>query len=371
MEGHIGLVVNPVAGLGGRVALHGTDGVHARSEALRRGALRWSPGRAVEALRSLNGAAGVSLVTYPGEMGEDEAREAGFEPAVIGRIRRGRTGPGDTTRAARDLVASGIDLLLFAGGDGTARDVQAAIGMGPLALGIPAGVKIHSGVFATTPRDAGRLALEVVLGRLPAVREGEVLDIDEDAYRLGRVEARLYGYLAVPAARQGLQGVKTAGRTDAASLAGIASELAERVAADGRRWLIGPGTTMRAVLDRLGLEGSLLGVDVVERRRLVAVDATERELLHLLDGRKAGLLLGVIGGQGYLLGRGNQQISPAVLRRVDRDAIVVAATPGKLAALGGRPLLVDTGDSELDRSFGGYLRVTTGYRIAVLYRVSG
>ena len=371
MTCRIGLIVNPIAGLGGRAGLHGTDGPEAPLEARRRGVPPWSPGRAVEALAVLRGQADIQIVTYPGEMGEAEARAAGFEPQVIGRIRPGRTGPDDTRRAARELVALGVDLLLFAGGDGTARDVQAAIGHGPLALGIPAGVKLHSGVFATAPRDAGRLALEVARGRQQGTREGEVVDIDEEAYRLGHVAARLFGYLAVPAAAQGLQGVKAGAATDETSLAGIAQDLAERIAADRRLWLVGPGTTTRAVLARLGLTGSLLGVDAVQAGRVVAVDAGERDLLALLDGRPAGLVLSVIGGQGYLLGRGNQQLSPAVLRRVDPAAVLLAATPGKLAALGGRPLLVDTGDAEFDRSMAGYVRVTTGYRQAVLYRVGG
>lgn len=371
MAGQIGLIVNPVAGLGGRVGLHGSDGESALREAVRRGATPWSPLRATQALSLLRGRPGIALATYAGEMGEDAARAAGLEPQVLGRIRPGRTGPDDTRRAARELVALGVDLLLFAGGDGTARDVHTAIGLGPLTLGIPAGVKLHSGVFATTPHDAGRLALEVAAGRLQAVREGEVMDIDETAYREGRVEARLYGYLAVPAAAEGLQSVKSGAETDESSLAGIARDVAARIAADARLWLIGPGTTTRAVLARLGLAGSLLGVDAVQGGRLLLTDAREEELLELLDGRAAGLVLGVIGGQGYLLGRGNQQLSPAVLRRIERAAILVAATPGKLVALGGRPLLVDTGDDALDRSLQGYWRVTTGHRTQVLYRVAG
>ncbi len=367
----IGLLVNPVAGLGGRVGLKGSDGPETLAEARRRGAVAEAPGRAIEALRALAGQ-GIGIVTYPREMGEDEARSAGLSPRVIGRIVPGATSGDDTRRAARELQNLGVDLLLFAGGDGTARDVQAAVGTGQLALGIPAGVKIHSGVFATSPGQAGRLALDVCLGRARGQRDGEVMDIDEEAFRQGRVDARLYGYLRVPDEPSELQAAKTGQAREDESLAGIAEDLAERIAADRERlWLIGPGSTTAAIMQHLGLQGTLLGVDALLGGGICALDAGERELLELLRGRSAKVVLTVIGGQGYLLGRGNQQLSPAVLRQVGREGLVVAATPGKLATLGGRPLLVDTGAPDLDRSLRGYIRVTTGYRRETVYRIGG
>ena len=365
----IGLLVNPVAGLGGRVGLKGSDGPNTLAEARRRGAVAEAPGRAVEALRTLAGQ-GIGVVTYPWEMGEDEARLAGLSPTVIGRITPGATSRDDTRRAARELRDLGVDLLLFAGGDGTARDVQAAVGLDQLVLGIPAGVKMHSGVFATSPGEAGRLALAVCRGRVRGVRDGEVMDIDEEAFRQGRVDARLYGYLRVPDEPSGLQAVKTGQARQDEILAGIAQDLAERIAADRERlWLIGPGSTTAAIMQRLGLRGTLLGVDAVLDGSMLLADAGERDLLELLAGRPASIVLTVIGGQGYLLGRGNQQLSPAVLRRVGREGLVVVATQGKLATLGGRPLLVDTGDPDLDLSLHGYIRVTTGYRQETVYRI--
>ena len=44
------------------------------------------------------------LIGYPAEMGEDECREAGFEPRVIGSIRCGETSPQDTERAAAEIA---------------------------------------------------------------------------------------------------------------------------------------------------------------------------------------------------------------------------------------------------------------------------
>jgi len=366
----LGLIVNPIAGIGGRVGLKGSDGAETVRQALERGAVPQSPARAMDALRVLARSKGdLEVLAYPHEMGEDEARACGFEPVVLGSVVRGRTTAEDTRAAASEMVRRGVDLILFAGGDGTARDVCDAAGDRAVVLGIPTGVKIHSGVFAVSPRAAGDLAASFLEGRATAVREAEVMDIDEAAFREDRVSARLYGYLRVPFERVLVQGPKAGSIPDEArSSEAIAEQVVEDMQ-EGRLYIVGPGTTTRPILERLDLPKTLLGVDVVQGKRLVAADADEAQLLRLVAGRQATIVATVIGGQGFLFGRGNQQIGPGVIRRVGRENVVVVATPEKIASLCARPLLVDTGDPGLDRELAGYVRVVTGYGRSAIYRV--
>jgi predicted polyphosphate/ATP-dependent NAD kinase len=382
----LGLIVNPLAGIGGRVGLKGSDGVDTVRKALELGAVREAPGRAQRALERLARVKDhLEIVTWPGEMGEDEARAAGFEPTVVGSL-AGRpmlgdssdvieTTAADTVQAVRDLVESGAEMLLFAGGDGTARDICAALDEKLPVLGIPAGVKIHSAVYATTPSAAGALAA-LFLHEKPAavrMREAEVMDIDEDAFRDGRMSASLYGYLTVPYERSLLQSAKAGGVAgDAASLHDIASEIVNGMR-PGDLYLLGPGTTTRAITEALGLTGTLLGVDAIRDGAVVAADAAEHRLLELLAGRPAGasrIVVTVIGGQGHIFGRGNQQFSPAVIRAVGRENVIVVATQTKLLSLGGGPLLVDTGEPDLDASFDGYAKVVTALGGMTVYSVA-
>jgi predicted polyphosphate/ATP-dependent NAD kinase len=309
-------------------------------------------------------------------MGEDAARVCGFEPTVIGSITPGETTPEDTRSAAREMRRLNVDLLLFAGGDGTARDIYNAVGDGIPALGIPAGVKIHSAVFATNPTNAGDLAVLVLQGRVSGLREAEVMDIDEEAYRRGVVSAKLYGYLKVPFQRRLVQGLKTPSSPgEAASMRAIAHDVVGKME-DDCLYIIGPGTTTRAITFRLGLSKTLIGVDVVHGGELVAADVNESQLLELIEGRSAKIIVTPIGGQGCIFGRGNQQISPQVIRKVVADDdrpqghIIVISTPGKIHALGGRPLWVDTGDREVDRMLSGYVKVVTGYDERIVYKVA-
>jgi predicted polyphosphate/ATP-dependent NAD kinase len=367
----LGLIVNPVAGLGGRVGLKGSDGAEIQRRALELGAVPQAGLRARQALKPLQRLQpGLDIVTYPAEMGEDAAREAGYRPRVIGTIVSGATTAQDTRRAARDMRRLQVDLLLFSGGDGTARDVAAAVGEELPALGIPAGVKIHSAVFATSPASAGEISLGVLLGRHSSFREGEVMDIDEEAYRQGVLSARLYGYLQVPYYRGLVQGAKA---LSAPGDAGAQRGIARRVAAgmeQGCLYIIGPGSTTRALAAHLRLQKTLLGVDVVLGGELLAADANESQLLALLEGRKARIVVTPIGGQGFIFGRGNQQISPQVIETVGRDNVIVVSTPGKLHGLGGQPLRVDTGDPAVDEMLSGYIRVVTGHDEEVVYRVT-
>ena len=366
----LGLIVNPVAGMGGRVGLKGSDGQDILEKAMELGAVPTSPRRAVDALRIISSMKDVvEIITYPHEMGEDEARECGFEPKVIGSIEKGRTTAYDTLNAAREMLDLGVDLILFAGGDGTARDICEAVGLEVPVLGIPAGVKIHSGVFTINPATAGDLAVKYLKGSQTVLRESEVMDIDERAYREDRLSARLYGYLRVPHEKTMVQGSKEgSGAQEESSLEAIAKEITDNML-DDHLYIIGPGTTTRPIAEKLGLKKTLLGVDVIQRGKMVAADVNESRLLGLIEGVKAKIVVTVIGGQGFVFGRGNQQISPEVIRKVGKENIVIVATPEKLVSLKGKPLLVDTGDVELDRELSGYYRVITGFGRRAVYRV--
>ena len=365
----LGLVVNPIAGMGGRLALKGTDDPELVAMARERGAVPVAPARATEALRLLGTVdQGLELLAYAGEMGEQEARSAGLEPTVIGMV-GAVTSAADTRAAAAAMADGNVDLLLFAGGDGTAVDILEAVGERIPVLGIPAGVKMHSAVFAVNPRSAGELVARVARDGVRAVRPAEVMDVDEALLRAGSVSARLHGFLNVPADRRLLQSAKA--RTlasDAAAQDGIAHHLVDTVFG-ARTWLIGPGTTTGAVMAVLGLEKTLLGVDVVRAGACVVADADERTLLGVVESEAAGIVVTPVGGQGFVFGRGNQQLSAPVIDGVGREHIVVVATEAKIAGLRGRPLRVDTGDPAVDASLAGYTRVVVDYNREIVYRI--
>ena len=363
--GRLGLVVNPWAGIGGAVGLKGSDGAATLERALRLGAAPVAPGRALQMLQSLESSRLPHLITYPAEMGADQAGRAGMDHNVLGSIRQGATTAEDTKRAAVELGAAGIDLLAFVGGDGTARDVLDAVGDGVPVIGVPAGVKMHSSVFAVNPRRAAEVVTAYLDGRT-GTRPGEVMDIDEDTARAGRLSAELYGYLQVPDQPRFVQGPKSASRRTA-DASGIARRVVDEMERD-TCYILGPGTTVRAITDTMGLDKTLLGVDAVRRGRLVGRDLNESGLLELADTYPCKVVVAAVGGQGYVLGRGNQQISTEVIRKVGAANLVILATVEKLAALPG-PLRVDTGDPECDHSLTGYRRVITGPRQDSVVRV--
>jgi predicted polyphosphate/ATP-dependent NAD kinase len=367
----LGLIVNPVAGLGGRVGLKGSDGADTQRRALELGAVAESPRRAQLALERLSPLKEqLEVFTYPGEMGQEVVLNCGLEATVVGVITAGKTTGEDTIRAAQEMGGLGVDLLLFAGGDGTARDVYEAVGLTLPALGIPTGVKMHSAVFASGPMAAGELTASYLRGGVRSLREAEVMDVDEDAFRHDVLSARLYGYLKIPFRRALVQGAKSAsGPGEEAAQHGIAMAI-EELMEDDCVYILGPGTTVRAIAWQIGLEKTLLGVDVIKDRELVARDVGEAELFRLVKRGRAKIIVTPIGGQGYLFGRGNQQISPEIIAAVGRNNIIAVSTPHKINSLQGRPLLVDTGGGELDQALSGYLRVVTGHGQEVVYRVS-
>jgi predicted polyphosphate/ATP-dependent NAD kinase len=383
----LGFIVNPVAGVGGPVGLKGSDGAEIVRRALQLGAAREAPRRAAHALQRLERLKDrLQIVAYAGEMGADEAREAGFDVEVLEPVTaRGTltvagqtlaaTTAEDTEDAARRMLQGGVSLILFAGGDGTARNIFHAVGDAVPLVGIPAGVKIHSAVYANTPANAGDLAALFLDGsRAVRLREAEVMDIDEDAFRHDRVSARLYGYLRVPYERQLIQSAKAGSQaTDEAAVAGIANEVIHDMRPDDL-YLVGAGTTTRRVMQLLQLPHTLLGVDAVAGRRLAGSDLGEAQILELIhgahaDGAQAHIVIAVIGGQGHIFGRGSQQFSPAVIRAVGLANVIVVATQAKLISLEGAPLRVDTGDEELDAELAGWIRVVTGHGQRTMSRI--
>ena len=365
----LGLIVNPIAGMGGAVGLKGTDTAEIVARARALGAVPQAPARAGEALGAIAAAADAPLELFaaPGEMGEAEARAAGFAPQLVDHLSGEDTMAENSVRAARAMVELAVDLILFAGGDGTARDMVRAIGDKVPVVGIPAGVKMHSAVYATNPRAAARMVLRYMQGGI-ALRQLEVMDIDEAAFRDGAVSAKLYGYLDVPHLPDLVQGSKAGGvSNDRTALAGIAARIHEAMQ-PGRLYILGPGTTMRAVADSIGVEKTLLGVDLLRDGERIAGDAGERDILAALDGG-AEIAVTPIGGQGYFFGRGNQQISARVIARVGIEHITVAATMEKIASLRDNLLRVDTGERALDDRLCGWRRVITGYQTDTVCRV--
>lgn len=369
----LGLIVNPIAGMGGRVGLKGTDGHATVEKAKALGAEPESPRRTVIALRRLNRIKdNIELITYPYEMGEDEAKECDFLPTVIGSVKRGNTTSLDTRTAARELLALQVDLLLFAGGDGTARDIYDSIGNNIPVLGIPSGVKIHSGVYATSPQNAGDLAaMYLEKGSLDVrLHEAEVMDVDEQAFRENRVSAKLYGYLKVPYERRLVQSPKAGSvHGEEVVMDAICSDVVKNMQ-DNYVYIIGPGTTTRGIMEKLGLQKTLLGIDAVYTRNLVGSDLNEAQILGLIEGKKAKIIVTAIGGQGYIFGRGNQQISAKVIKKVGIENIIVVATSNKILSLQGNPLLVDTGDDEVNKMLSGYTQVITGFNERAVVRVA-
>jgi predicted polyphosphate/ATP-dependent NAD kinase len=310
------------------------------------------------------------LVSAAGAMGGDAAGAAGFGPALIDHAAPAETTVEDTRAAARELLRRNVGLILFAGGDGTARDIQEIVGDRAALLGIPCGVKMHSAVFAISPEAAGQLA--AVLVNDPhklAWRDGEVMDVDEEALRAGRVSARLFGYARVPVERNLVQGPKMASLDEDTSLDALAAQIAGELERD-TIYLFGPGHSTKLILKHLGLSGTLLGVDAFRNGKVLGRDLTAAQVEDITNGTRARIVVSVIGGQGYIFGRGNQQFTPAAIRRLGRGNIIVIASQAKLLALGQNRLLVDTGDPALDRELAGFIRVEIGPSRSTMMRIA-
>jgi predicted polyphosphate/ATP-dependent NAD kinase len=366
MSGRLGLIVNPVAGLGGRVGLKGSDGSAAQAEAWRRGGTPSAPHRALEALRALVGQ-DLHIMTASGAMGEALLRTLGLGCEVVLTCATPPTAR-DTVATAEALARAGVDLILFAGGDGTARDVMAGTGSVPV-LGIPGGVKMYSGVFAANPRLAGRLAVQF-LGE-PAARRrtttAEVVDVEEASLAQDKPATRLHGLMAVPASPVIARAKASLSTNEDAELGALCRNVAAE-AEPGCLTIVGPGRTMQMFMAAQDLPKTLLGVDLVRDGRLAGRDCDEAEILAAMREGPVRIVVGLLGQQGCLFGRGNQQISAAVLRQVGPARVTVLATAEKVATLSAG-LFIDTGEVAVDRLFAGYIRVRTGPNRTSLLRL--
>jgi predicted polyphosphate/ATP-dependent NAD kinase len=366
MMKRIGLIVNPVAGMGGSVGLKGTDG-GVYKKALEMGATPITPQRVENVLSLIKNKEEIYFVTAPSKMGADIIKGKGIDFEIIGEIGEETTAD-DTMRIAKEMLANDIELLLFCGGDGTARNIFDAIGLQIPVIAIPSGVKMFSSVFCLNPKAAAEM-VEVFLKGSDTV-EKEVLDINEDSFRNGVLDSRLYGYLKVPKAERLIQAGKHSsgmGRTEEENKLEIANHIIENMEEDVL-YFLGPGTTVKAISDQLDIDKALLGIDAVFKRKLIDKDVNEKRILELLtDYSKVKIIVTPIGGQGFVFGRGNKQFTPKVLNIVGKSNVIIISTEDKIKGL---PCLrVDTGDDGTDNVFKGLTRVLIGYKEELIIEI--
>ena len=381
----IGFVINPLAGIGGSVALKGSDGNDIVELALTRGARPQAAARATLAMQEIKQVntddETVLFYTAGDDMGENVLRSLNFSCEVVYQ-NQGQSTAEDTKSVIRLFVENNVDLIVFVGGDGTARDVldvlsacstEQGIVSTPV-VGIPAGVKIHSAVYAVTPLSAGEMIDQIIAGYPMSLHEAQVMDLDEEAFRKGIVNAKCYGYLSVPVDDTRMQLIKQGGMAQQEiSLQEIAEDVIEAMEPDVY-YLIGSGSTTAEVMEQLALPNTLLGIDIVLNKVLVASDVDEQTILKIINDQPVKLIVTVIGGQGHVFGRGNQQLSENVIRYVisqtgNQSNIVIIATSEKLQSLDKRPMIADTGNNDLDKQLAGLYSVVTGYQQKTLYRL--
>ena len=355
--------------MGGAVGLKGTDGTDILNKAIRLGAKPIAQKRAEHFLLELNNLMpNVKLFVGGGLMGENAIKKFGFDYKIFGERKKSTTSE-DTINLASILAKSDLDLLVFCGGDGTARDIEKAVNLSIPVLGVPTGVKMHSGVFAVNPIAAAKIAVKFLNDTLP-VKETEIMDVDEKAFRNGHLSAHLYGYVLSPYEPLLLQGNKLGSPTTESELrnqAAISVYVIEKMV-DNTLYIIGPGTTTRTITDLLDANKTLLGVDLFYNKKIFAQDVNEKKILDAINTKKAKIIVTPIGGQGFVFGRGNQQISSAVIKAVGLKNIIVVSSKSKLSNL--KHLRVDTGDQKLDDLFrANKLKVIIDYGIEYIVKV--
>ena len=368
----LGLLANPDAGLGGRLGLKGSDGQAELARSM--GAEDRSGPRLramLEHFSSIHRAGfdDISWVTSKGRMGTEWLPDGQIGSISTVHSSSGKTSAADTQEAVNALLESGIDLLVYAGGDGTTRDVVSALdstGSPEMpVIGVPTGVKMHSGCFAASPKAAAEALSSWLIGDL-LLASTEVLDLDEDLYRQGKWVVRLYAEAMTPASPRWMQGskqrIEATGEEDTTE--GLADHIRELLVSEDRLVIWGSGGTLRAIAEMNEFQPTNLGIDATKGNEQVGTDLSESDLLELLsdhDGLTT-LLLSPMGGQGFLIGRGNLQLSPQVLRLIGIDNILGVVTPAKLLSV--RRLRIETGDVELDAEFAEmrYMKVLQGYR---------
>ncbi|NMC60137.1 MAG: ATP-NAD kinase family protein [Candidatus Methanofastidiosa archaeon] len=357
---NIGFLINPISGMGGSVGLKGTDGLY--EKALELGAEKVSEKRAEVFFESLGLVKDTTFLVPSGEMGEDLLKKTGNNYEVIynSNILTSRI---DTIETLKEFKKRRVEIVIFCGGDGTARDICEVIGTEIPVIGMPAGVKMFSSVFAINPKAASDL-LKAFLEGKSKYKDSDVLDIDEESYRADKFKMKLYGYLKTPYVPNLIQDAKAVfeGQDEEMAKEGIAV-FASEFMSDGSLYIVGAGSTTAKIAEVMGLKKTMLGVDLIKDEKLIASDVNENAILeHIKNEKSVKLIVSPIGAQGFVFGRGNQQISSRVLRKVGKENIIIIATPQKLE---NTPfLLVDTGDEELDKELSGKTLVVCAYRMA-------
>ena len=367
LDMRLAVVVNPDAGLGGRLGFKGSDGRAAEARAA--GAEDRAGPRMQQCLEKLSELARepIEILAWDGRMGgvwiPGEYTSTGTTPEKT-----------DASCTSDFIKAHSPDLFLYAGGDGTTRDIVEALGDREIPLvGVPGGVKMHSGCFATTPKAAAEVVWSFFTGDLMVART-EVMDLDEEIYRKGEWKVRMYGEAFTPASPRWMQGAKeqVQRESEEETLEAMSSHIANLVEENHDLMLVwGSGGTLRQISKQIGHDSTLLGIDIQHAGKMYN-DLNEKGLLEIINGHEGEikLLLSPMGGQGFLIGRGNLQLSPDVLRAIGIDNILGIATPAKL--LGLNELRIDTGDENLDAEIRAkkYLKVLQGYRTTRVIRVA-
>ena len=374
----IGFIINPIAGMGGKVALKGTDGDEILQEAIKRGATPITIHKAkffFEGMITLALNEEIEFILPQGEMGEKLFNEnpvlaENIQIKILSQISIPTiTTSIDTNHVAKELKGLKVDLIIFVGGDGTAQDIYTAVGSKTPILGIPSGVKIHSGVFAQSTSKAIEIVKKFVTDQVEFT-EVEIIDLDEDDFRKGILNTKLYGTGLVPQIPSLMQLTKSSTiYTDQEkdNIQGIIRTLRKEISQNSL-YLLGSGSTIKDIAQAFGneiyLNKTLLGIDIVYKNELLKSDVSESEILYTLDlfpEIQKKLLITPIGGQGFILGRGNQQLSPTVIEKIGCSAIQVIATKSKIENLQKRVLHIDTGDPDLDKQLTGYQKVLVDY----------
>jgi len=375
MTKKIGFIVNPIAGMGGKVGLKGTDGVI--NKAIKLGAKPIAENKALETLKEFISHFSIQndlhWFTCAGTMGENELKKAGLTKIdIVYNLKSKKTTAIDTKNACLKFLEKQVDLILFCGGDGTARDIFEVVSNKIPILGIPSGVKMHSGVFGINTNATAKMLHEFVNKRL-TIGDAEIMDLDEKLCRKGKWNIRLFGIAKGIVEPTYVQ----VGKSTFESVTDdeVKDELTEHIKDEIEKnsdylFLFGSGGTIDYIAKKSKIKNTLLGIDAVYKKKVVESDLNEERILKLLQKYpKVKLILSPIGAQGFILGRGNLQLSPKIIKKIGLDNIIVVSTPAKLSST---PFLrVDTGDKELDHLFAEkeFMMVVIGYRLSRVVKI--
>jgi predicted polyphosphate/ATP-dependent NAD kinase len=372
----LGLIINPISGMGGSVGLKGTDGKDILNKAIELGAKPNALNRTKELLQELESIKSkLKFITCPGIMGESALKDLNFEYECIihpdfSNIKDILDTTSEHTKIAAEILKKikEVSLILFVGGDGTARDIFNSVGKDKPSLGIPAGVKIYSSVFSLNPKNASSLIMQFLWDEIP-LKESEVLDIDEEEFRRGKLVSKLYGYLHTPYNPDFLQYSKIGTPdSDLNNQERIAKRIVELLE-ENIYYLIGPGTTTKAITDLLNQKKTVLGVDLLYNNEIIAMDLNEQQILSQIEGRPTKIIISLIGQQGFLFGRGNLQFTPKLLKLIGIRSIIIISTLYKLQNIPNQTLRIDTRDPELDEKMRGLYKIIVDYDLIKICEV--